>query len=199
MAAVLRTLARLSAAEQPQKVQLDLTKAAGLLWHGDHEPSWRAITLVQEGPKWTPIQWTALKQARAEVEHLAAYDALHQEDRVLRLGWAFLVGPAQIGGQRRRVCLPLVSRPVRLHHGIGLTYIYHVAGDAASVPADRRLGEDRRAGGRARPDQAVDHRDAPAGRVRERADRAGRPQEADLRQRARRGDGLRGCTPASPS
>lgn len=37
--AVLRTLARLSAAEQPQKVQLDLTKAAGLLWLGEHEPA----------------------------------------------------------------------------------------------------------------------------------------------------------------
>lgn len=134
VSAVLRTLARLSAAEQPQKLQLDLTKAAGLLWQGDHEPSWRAITLEQEGPQWTPVWWTALKQARAEVEHLAAYDALHQEDRVLRLGWAFLTGPARIGGQRRRVCLPLVSRPVRLHHSSGLNYAYHVAGDAGVFP-----------------------------------------------------------------
>ncbi|GLY51171.1 AAA domain-containing protein [Lentzea sp. NBRC 102530] len=132
--AVLRTLARLSAAEQPQKLQLDLSKTAGLLWLGDHEPSWRAITLVQEGPHWTPVSWTAPKQARAEVAHLAAYDALHQEDRLLRLGWAFLAGPAQIGGQRRRVCLPLVSRPVRLHHGLGLGYAFHVAGDAGVFP-----------------------------------------------------------------
>ncbi|WP_434445129.1 AAA domain-containing protein [Lentzea sp. E54] len=132
--AVLRTLARLSAAEQPQKVQLDLTKAAGLLWLGDHEPSWRAITLVQEGPHWTPVPWTAPKRSRDEVARLAAFDALHQEDRLLRLGWAFLAGPAQIGGQRRRVCLPLVSRPVRLHHGIGLGYAYHVAGDAGVFP-----------------------------------------------------------------
>lgn len=134
VSAVLRTLARLSAAEQPQKLVLDLTKAAGLLWLGDHEPSWRAITLVQEGPHWTPVSWTAPKQARDEVAHLAAYDALHQEDRLLRLGWAFLAGPAQIGGQRRRVCLPLVSRPVRLHHGLGLGYAYHVAGDAGVFP-----------------------------------------------------------------
>ncbi|WP_394620423.1 AAA domain-containing protein [Lentzea sp. JNUCC 0626] len=132
--AVLRTLARLSAAEQPQKLQLDLSKAAGLLWLGDHEPSWRAITLVQEGPQWTPVPWTAPRQAKAEVAHLAAFDALHQEDRLLRLGWAFLAGPAQIGGQRRRVCLPLVSRPVRLHHGIGLGYSFHVAGDAGVIP-----------------------------------------------------------------
>uniref|UniRef100_UPI0039BF3F3C AAA domain-containing protein n=1 Tax=Lentzea alba TaxID=2714351 RepID=UPI0039BF3F3C len=132
--AVLRTLARLSAAEQPQKVQLDLTKAAGLLWQGDHEPSWRAITTVQESVEWTPIMWTVPKQAREQVERLAAFDALHQEDRLLRVGWAFLVGPAQIGGQRRRVCLPLVSRPVRLHHSSGLNYAYHVAGDTGVFP-----------------------------------------------------------------
>ena len=54
--AVLRTLARLSAAEQPQKVQLDLSKAAGLLWFGDHEPSWRAITAIQNGLEWTPMR-----------------------------------------------------------------------------------------------------------------------------------------------
>jgi hypothetical protein len=132
--AVLRTLARLSAAEQPQKLQLDLTKAAGLLWFGEHEPSWRAITAVQESLEWTPITWTVPRKARDEVERLAAFDALHQEDRLLRVGWAFLSGPAQIDGQRRRVCLPLVSRPVRLHHGIGLSYAYHVAGDTAVFP-----------------------------------------------------------------
>ncbi|MEU0877098.1 AAA domain-containing protein [Lentzea sp. NPDC005914] len=129
--AVLRTLARLSAAEQPQKVQLDLSKAAGLLWFGDHEPSWRAITATQNEQEWTPITWTVPKQARDQVQHLAAFDALHQEDRLLRLGWAFLVGPTEIGGQRRRVCLPLISRPVRLHHGMGSTYAFHVAGDVA--------------------------------------------------------------------
>ncbi|WP_156213636.1 hypothetical protein [Lentzea aerocolonigenes] len=115
--AVLRTLARLSAAEQPQKVQLDLSKAAGLLWFGDHEPAWRAITTTQQDQEWTPITWTAPRHEREKVQHLAAYDALHQEDRLLRLGWAYLTGPADIGGQRRRVCLPLITRPVRLHHG----------------------------------------------------------------------------------
>lgn len=134
VSAVLRTLARLSAAEQPQKVQLDLSKAAGLLWLGDHEPSWRAITALQEGQEWTPITWTVPKHGREQVQRLAAYDALHQEERLLRLGWAYLVGPAQIGGQRRRVCLPLISRPVRLHHGLGSTYAFHVAGDVAVFP-----------------------------------------------------------------
>ncbi|WP_053735487.1 AAA domain-containing protein [Nocardia sp. NRRL S-836] len=132
--AVLRTLARLSAAEQPQKSQLDLRKSAGLLWLGDHEAAWRAITAVQTGERWTPITWTVPKQAQEQVRRLAAYDALHQEDRLLRVSWAFLTGPAQIGGQRRRVCLPLVSRPVRLHQGLRSNCAFHVAGDTAVFP-----------------------------------------------------------------
>jgi hypothetical protein len=132
--AVLRTLARLSAAEQPQKIELDLSKAAGLVWLGDHEPSWRAITLVQHGSSWTPVPWTAPRYARDDVARLAAFDALHQEDRLLRLGWAFLTGTAEIAGRHRRVCLPLISRPVRLHHGLGLGYAFHVAGDAGVLP-----------------------------------------------------------------
>ncbi|WP_237047838.1 AAA family ATPase [Lentzea guizhouensis] len=132
--AVLRTLARLSAAEQPQKSQLDLRKSAGLLWLGDDQPAWRAITAVQHGVEWTPITWTVPRHALEQVRRLAAFDALHQEDRLLRVSWAFLTGPAQVGGQRRRVCLPLVSRPVRLHHGLGSTYAYHVAGDTGVFP-----------------------------------------------------------------
>ncbi|TWP46489.1 AAA family ATPase [Lentzea tibetensis] len=131
---VLRTLARLSASEQPQRVQLDLTKTAGLVWLGEHEPSWRALTLSQELPRWTPVPWTARPGQRDAVDRLASFDALHQEDRLLRLGFAFLAGPAQIGGQRRRVCLPLVSRPIRLHHAGGRSYAYHVAGDVAMFP-----------------------------------------------------------------
>ncbi len=132
--AVLRTLARLSAAEQPQKSQLDLRKSAGLLWLGDHQPSWRAITTVQQGVEWTPITFTVRKHDQEQLRRLAAFDVLHQEDRLLRISWAFLVGPAEIGGQRRRVCLPLVSRPVRLHHGLGSTYAFHVAGDVGVFP-----------------------------------------------------------------
>ncbi|HEX7308647.1 AAA domain-containing protein [Lentzea sp.] len=129
--AVLRTLARLSAAEQPQKVQLDLTRTAGLLWLGDHEPSWRAIAQPQDAE---PVAWSAPRSLRDEVARLAAFDALHQDDRLLRLGWAFLAGPAQVGGQRRRVCLPLVSRPVRLRKGPGAGHTFHPAGDAALFP-----------------------------------------------------------------
>ncbi|MFD5830949.1 hypothetical protein, partial [Lentzea sp. NPDC060358] len=78
--------------------------------------SWRVLAQPQDGD---PAGWTVPRSLRDEVARLAAFDALHQDDRLLRLGWAFLAGPAQVGGQRRRVCLPLVSRPVRLRKGAG--------------------------------------------------------------------------------
>ncbi|MEJ2852662.1 MULTISPECIES: AAA domain-containing protein [unclassified Saccharothrix] len=129
--AVLRTLARLSASEQPQRVQLDIAKTAGLVWLGDEPAAWTALVLDAEAE---PVPWSARQDQRYAVERLAAYDALHREDRLLRLGWAFLCGPAEVGGQRRRVCLPLVSRPVRLHHVGGRRYAVQPAGDVAVYP-----------------------------------------------------------------
>jgi hypothetical protein len=131
--AVLRTLARLNGAEQQNRVQADLTKAAGLVWLGDHQAGWATLTQNEPQPTWTPVPWTPEKRQRADVTRLASFDALHQEDRLLRLGWAFLCGPAQIGGQRRRVCLPLVSRPIRLH-AAGSRYVFHPAGDVTMFP-----------------------------------------------------------------
>lgn len=128
-AAVLRTFARLSAGEQPQRVQLDLVKLAGLVWLGDHAAGTAALTQDTTGPSWPPP-----KRLRPAVDRLAAFDALHAEDRLLRLGWAFLTGPAEIDGQRRRLCLPLVSRPVRLQTtAIGRVAI-HPAGDRTLLP-----------------------------------------------------------------
>ena len=132
--AVLRTLARLSASEQPQRVQLDLTRTAGLVWLGADQAGWRTLTDQGELPTWTPVPWTARPDQRAAVDRLASFDALHQEDRLLRLGWAFLCGPATVNGQRRRVCLPLVSRAVRLHPAGGRSFVFHVAGDVAMFP-----------------------------------------------------------------
>ncbi|MDU0295215.1 hypothetical protein, partial [Saccharothrix longispora] len=73
------------------------------------------------------------EQHRA-AQRLAQFDALHHEDRLLRLGWAFLCGPVRVNGQRRRVCLPLVSRPVRLHHPGGRRHTLHAAGDTTLFP-----------------------------------------------------------------
>ncbi|MEV1120957.1 AAA domain-containing protein [Actinosynnema sp. NPDC049800] len=132
--AVLRTLARLSASEQPQRVQLDLTKTAGLVWMGADESAWRTLAEGGQLPRWTPVPWTARPDQHATVDRLASFDALHQEDRLLRLGWAFLCGPTTINGQRRRVCLPLVSRPVRLHPAGWRAYVFQVAGDLGMFP-----------------------------------------------------------------
>ncbi|MEV8443469.1 AAA family ATPase, partial [Actinosynnema sp. NPDC051121] len=132
--AALRTLARLSASEQPQRVQLDLTRTAGLVWLGDDESAWQALTATADPAAGTPPPWTARPDQRATVDRLASFDALHREDRLLRLGWAFLCGPATVDGRRRRVCLPLVSRPVRLHPAGRRGYAFQVAGDVGIFP-----------------------------------------------------------------
>ena len=53
----------------------------------------------------------------AQLDRLAAQDALHREERILRRGLAFLVGTADIDGVRRRIRLPLLAQPVRLERG----------------------------------------------------------------------------------
>jgi hypothetical protein len=45
---------------------------------------------------------------------LAAIDALHRDERVLRRGWGFVVGTVEVDGARRRVVCPLLAEPVRL-------------------------------------------------------------------------------------
>ncbi|SCL33638.1 Part of AAA domain-containing protein [Micromonospora rhizosphaerae] len=50
----------------------------------------------------------------ARLDRLAALDALHRDERILRRGLAFLVGGADVDGGRRRVRLPLLAQPVRL-------------------------------------------------------------------------------------
>ncbi|WP_433528831.1 AAA domain-containing protein [Micromonospora sp. CA-263727] len=53
----------------------------------------------------------------ARLDRLAALDALHRDERILRRGLAFLVGGADLDGGRRRVRLPLLAQPVRLERG----------------------------------------------------------------------------------
>jgi hypothetical protein len=132
--AVLRTLARLCGAEQQNRVQLDMTKVAGLAWLGHSQAGWGTLTQASDLPQWTPVPFAPKGQLRADVTRLASFDALHQEDRLLRLGWAFMAGPVTVEGQRRRVCMPLVSRPVRLHLAGSGRYTFQVAGDLAMFP-----------------------------------------------------------------
>ncbi|MDG4797200.1 AAA family ATPase [Micromonospora sp. WMMD1082] len=74
----------------------------------------------------------------ARLDRLAALDALHRDERILRRGLVFLVGGADVDGARRRIRLPLLAQPVRLErHRRG--YWVEPAGDLELTP----LIEDR--------------------------------------------------------
>lgn len=75
---------------------------------------------------------------RAEIDRLAALDALHRDERILRRGWGFVAGRTEIEGTPRKVRVPLVSQPVRLDRNIG-GYRIVPAGDLGITP----LIEDR--------------------------------------------------------
>ncbi|MEU5553020.1 AAA domain-containing protein [Micromonospora sp. NPDC047793] len=64
---------------------------------------------------WLPEPHRGPRTAR--LDRLAALDALHRDERILRLGLAFLVGGVDVAGVRRRVRLPLLAQPVRLERG----------------------------------------------------------------------------------
>ncbi|QOC91418.1 AAA domain-containing protein [Micromonospora craniellae] len=64
---------------------------------------------------WLPEPHRGPRTAR--LDRLAALDALHRDERILRLGLTFLVGGTDVAGTRRRVRLPLLAQPVRLERG----------------------------------------------------------------------------------
>ncbi|SBT42469.1 AAA domain-containing protein [Micromonospora auratinigra] len=67
-----------------------------------------------------PLVWLPAPDrgpAGARLDRLAALDALHRDERILRRGLAFVVGTADLDGARRRVRLPLLTQPVRLERG----------------------------------------------------------------------------------
>jgi hypothetical protein len=66
-------------------------------------------------------------------ERLAATDALHHDERVLRRGWVFVVGSTEIDGAARRVCVPLLSEPVRMRRSLR-GYTLEPAGDLEITP-----------------------------------------------------------------
>jgi hypothetical protein len=93
----------------------------------------------------SPVLWLAEQTARlstrdAVVARLAALDRLHQHERLLRWGWAFVYGSVERDGVQRPVRLPLLTTPVRL---VGSSRALHVepAGDTTLTPliADEAL------------------------------------------------------------
>jgi hypothetical protein len=77
---------------------------------------------------------------RAETDRLAALDALHREERILRRGWGFIAGRTEVDGAQRKVRVPLVSQTIRLERGIG-GYRVAAAGDieVTGLVEDREL------------------------------------------------------------
>ncbi|GAA1789828.1 ATP-binding domain-containing protein [Planosporangium flavigriseum] len=68
-----------------------------------------------------PILWLrdpARAPRNRTVDRLAALDELHRDERILRRGWAWVVGGAEVDGVRRKVRLPLLAEPVRLERGL---------------------------------------------------------------------------------
>ncbi len=57
----------------------------------------------------------------SELRRLAAIDSLHATEQLLRLGWLFVTGTIEIDGKPSRLCLPLLSAPVRLTN-LGVSY-----------------------------------------------------------------------------
>src|SRR5690349_3179074 len=77
--------------------------------------------------------------ANREVNQLAALEALHREERILRRGRGWIVGgSADDGSSRRKVRVPLLSQPVRLERTFR-GYRVTAAGDIEVSP----LIEDR--------------------------------------------------------
>jgi hypothetical protein len=74
------------------------------------------------------------------LQRLYARDILHREERLLRRGWGWLLGYAEVGGARRTVRAPLASEPVRLQRSL-TGYRVSPAGDLEVTPlvTDRML------------------------------------------------------------
>jgi hypothetical protein len=85
---------------------------------------------------WLPEPDRAPRNAR--VDRLAAMDALHRDERILRRGLAFVVGGMELEGARPKVRVPLLTQPVRLERGLR-GYRVVPAGDLELTP----LVEDR--------------------------------------------------------
>jgi hypothetical protein len=89
------------------------------------------------------LQWLAepdQTEGSRAVDRLAAMDVLHHDERLLRRGWAFVLGTTDVDGASRTVRLPLLSEPVRMRR-VRVGYRIESAGDleVSSLVADRDL------------------------------------------------------------
>jgi hypothetical protein len=81
-------------------------------------------------PPGQPLAWlpdTDRPPRNRTVDRLAALDALHREERLLRRGWAWLLGTTDVGGW-----LPLLVQPVRIERVLRTRLV--PAGDLEVTP-----------------------------------------------------------------
>lgn len=107
VAAILHAFADLSPEGKARAVTLDVSRLKGLAWLGVHG----GIGFGGRRHIFDDADLALLDQAGA----LAAHDQLHRHEQRLREGWVFVAGRTAIDGERREVCLPLLSAPARLH------------------------------------------------------------------------------------
>lgn len=142
LANVLRALADLAPsgpAGAAADVLVDLTDrgAAPFAWLGDD----LSPAQVFDDETASERGWAVLPFKREDLDHLRSIDALNRERQRLRAGWLWLCGPVRSGPSPRRVCLPLLRRPVRLD-GRLLQLVLQPAGDTelgVPVPPDVEL------------------------------------------------------------
>jgi hypothetical protein len=98
----------------------------------------RVLDVTGQSPAW--LDDPDRPSGNRRLERLYARDLLHREERLLRRGWGFVIGQAEVAGARRVVRLPLASEPVRLQRGL-TGYRVVPAGDLELSPlvADRAL------------------------------------------------------------
>lgn len=135
---------------QPERSSsaLDALRAdTPIIWRG-YDTSMRPMDLAST----VPTEPRPLSFTDRTVRRLAAIDALHEHERLLRSGWVWIVGRTQVDGRDRKVCVPVITRSVTLQRGFTSSGVIHrgdlemsVLIDDASVRA--RLLDDVQWGG----------------------------------------------------
>ncbi len=137
-AALLKAFAELAPAGV--RVRYDVTDSnEPFVWLGSRMVATAQPELAWGGASWAQTAATRLSESppsipnSSAVKRLRALDALHFNERLLREGWVFVCGTSEIDGKQQSVCLPLISRPVRISSSLLGTYLFR-AGDDELIP-----------------------------------------------------------------
>ncbi len=126
---ILRTLATLAPASRRALSYDVTTSGAPLLWLGTTQSVLAHSVFAAAATGYDVVSIGASAEAR----RLAAVDALHAEERLLREGWIFLCGRARVGERHVTLCTPILSQPVRLRRGL-TSFAVLPAGDTELTP-----------------------------------------------------------------